>query len=56
MTFMQNKGETLVDPKWTKFEHLLEVVFDRLMERIGDATDENVSKVFNNIASTADLL
>ena len=55
LTFMQNKGETPVDPKWTKFEHiLLEVVFDRLIERIGDATDEDVSKVFNSIASTAE--
>ena len=55
LTFMQNKGETPVDPKWTKFEHiLLEIVFDKLIERIGDATDENVRKVFNSIASTAE--
>ena len=54
MTFMQNKGETLVDPTWTKFEYLLEVGFDRFIERIGDGTDENVSKVFNSIASTAE--
>ena len=57
LTFMQTKGETPVDPKWTKFEHiLLEIVFYRLIERIGDATDENVSKVFNSIASTAESI
>ena len=57
LKFMQNKGETPVDPKWTKFEHiLLEVIVDRVIQRIGDATDEDVCKVFNSIASIAKLV
>ena len=49
---MQNKRETPVGPK---FEHiLLEVIVDRVIQRIGDATDEDVSKVFNSIASIAE--
>lgn len=54
---MQNKGEILVDFKWIKFEYIFfEVVFDRLIERIGDVIDEDVSKVFNSIVFIVELV
>ena len=51
---MQDKEESPVEPKWTKLEHILvEVIQDVLIEKQGEATDQSVCKVFNNIVSVA---
>ncbi|KAJ7376501.1 hypothetical protein OS493_034237 [Desmophyllum pertusum] len=55
LKFMQSKEERPVEPKWTKLEHILvEVIVDLLIERVGEAADRDVCKVFNNIVSIAD--
>lgn len=54
LKFMQDKEESPVEPKWTKLEHILvEVIQDVLIEKQGEATDQSVCKVFNNIVSVA---
>ena len=50
LKFMQRNDERPVEPKWTKLEHILvEVIEDLLIERLGEAADSDVCKVFNNI-------
>ena len=54
LKFMQDKEESPVEPKWTKLEHILvEIIQDVLIEKQGEATDQSVCKVFNNIVSVA---
>ena len=54
LQFMQRNDERPVEPKWTKLEHILvEVIEDLLIERLGEAADSDVCKVFNNIVSIA---
>lgn len=49
---MQSKDEKPVDPKWTKFEHIpVEVIVDMMIERVGEALDSDVYKMFNDIVS-----
>lgn len=52
LAFMQSKDEKPVDPKWTKFEHILvEAIVDMMIEHVGEALDSDVYKMFNDIIS-----
>lgn len=52
---MQSKTERPVEPKGTKLEHILvQVIQDLLIERLGEASDCDICKVFNNVVSIAD--
>ena len=55
LKFMQSKSERPVEPKWSKLEHILvQVIQDLLIERLGEASDRDICKVFNNVVSIAD--
>lgn len=52
---MQSKSERPVEPKWSKLEHILvQVIQDLLIERLGEASDRDICKVFNNVVSITD--
>jgi len=47
---MQSKNERPLEPTWTKLEHILvQVIQYLLIERLGEASDRDICKVFKEI-------